>query len=353
MKRNAELDVVRCGMNYMIVLLHAWAAFQYVDRTTIEFKSWTFVLSHLCWLAIPTFFLISGYLFFNKFTMESWPEKLWRRTKRLAVPYLIWNVTFVVFYLALARLVPRLATRVATFGLGTWSGAVSKIISFSVAPIDGPLWFLRTLMYLAILAPILFAVMRIWRGWLAVGLSATWIVCEGVFGLALPLHTVIPGYAVFCFVAGGVLMLNAQDLISVFKSRWWFALGLIACIIRWYLGATSESAMPFIYTCGNLLAVLEAPALIALVANLPVDRVSTNKVYSYLKDMSFFAYAGHFLFCSMFLHTLAPAFAFMTTGKFTVLILIFFCLGVPTMAVVYWLGCRLAPKALRFYDGTL
>ena len=56
-----SLDVVKCTMNYMISLLHAWAAFQYVQWDTVEFWGWTFICSHLCGLAMPTFFMISGY----------------------------------------------------------------------------------------------------------------------------------------------------------------------------------------------------------------------------------------------------------------------------------------------------
>jgi len=351
--RNNKLDVLRCGMNYMIVLLHAWAAYQYVDNTTIEFKSWTFVLSHLCWMAIPTFFLISGYLFFNKFSIANWPDKMWRRVKRLSVPYLIWNVSFVMFYLCMARVFPRLAVRVSCYRLDTWAGALSKIVSLTVAPIDGPLWFLRVLLILAVVSPILFFVMRLCKGAIALLLCALWIGAESYLGLARTLGLTAPSYAIMCFVLGGVLALNAKDLLGSFRSWLWLALGLIACTARWCVGATSYSATTFVYICGNILAVLEAPALIALVAHLSVDALSTNKVYGFLRDMSFFAYAGHFLFCSMFLHTLAPAFAFMTTGKFTVLILIFFCLGVPTMAVVYGLCRCFIPKALCLYDGTL
>ena len=56
LNRISGLDIVRCIMNYMIVLLHAWAAFQYVDCTTWEFYGWTFVCNHLCVMAMPTFF---------------------------------------------------------------------------------------------------------------------------------------------------------------------------------------------------------------------------------------------------------------------------------------------------------
>ena len=104
-----SLDVMKCAMNYMIILLHAWAAFQYVQWNTVEFWSWTFITSHLCGLAMPTFFMISGYLLFQHYCLMKWPKKIQRRVRRLVVPYLVWNSLFVVFYLSLSRIVPRLA----------------------------------------------------------------------------------------------------------------------------------------------------------------------------------------------------------------------------------------------------
>ena len=355
--RDKHVDILRCAMNYMIVVLHAWAAFQYVKWSGIEFIAWDLICNHLMWLAIPAFFMISGYLLFQKFSMASWPNKMIRRVKRLAIPYLAWNIFFVVFYLALAHFVPRLGTRVASFGLDTVGGALSKIVSLTVAPIDGPLWFLRVLFLFSLASPILWWFMRFGKGFVLFGLTVIWCVGEGVLGLTEALHLTIPSYALACFVAGGVVAKNGKEIVATFRSWQWFAIGLAACLVR------AAIAVPRL--CANvepnaavgvglsLLAILEAPALIPLVSHLPVNRIADNRVYSFFKEMSFFAYAGHFLFCSMWLHTSAPFFSWMGTGKMTVLIYIFVVCGIITMGVVYWAGKRLCPKGMKILDGTL
>ncbi|MCQ2367445.1 MAG: acyltransferase [Kiritimatiellae bacterium] len=355
--RNQSLDAARCVMNYMIVILHAWAVFQYVKWDTIEFISWTVICSHLMWLAIPAFFMISGYLLFQKFSLASWPNKMVRRVKRLAVPYFAWNIFFVAFYLALAHFVPRLGTRVASFGLDTIGGAISKIASLTVAPIDGPLWFLRVLFLFALVSPILWWLMCFARGWALFGATVVWCVVEGMLGIAEPLHLTAPAYALSCFVLGGVLARNEKDLVSTFKHWGWFAIGLAACLIRAAisiprLGVHSDTnaAISIIL---SLLAILEAPALISLVSHIRTEGVVKSRVYGFLKEMSFFAYAGHFLFCSMWLHTAAPLLSGMGGGKMTLLILIFVGCGIPTMALVYWLGKRICPRAMKIFDGTL
>lgn len=356
--RNRDLDIARCIMNYMIVVMHAWAAFQYVSWTTCEFTFWTFVCEFVCHSAMPTFFLISGYLLFKDYAWISIGDKFKRRARRLLVPYIVWNVTFVVFYVVACHFVPRLAARVESFGLTTFAGALSKILSLTVPPIDGPLWFLRTLLYLVILSPAIWLGLRFWRGVPFLALLGLWAPGEVICGFQNRTGLVLPAYGVCCFVAGGWLAVYGKDLCGVFRGRAWAILGIAACLIRGFMFAPSFMATshPMWMTCvGNCLLVLEAPTLIALVTLLKLGqrRFFNSGVYLYLKDMSFFAYAGHFLFCSIFLHSIAPKLDFMATGKMTVLVLVFVGLGVPTMALVYGLARKMIPRALRLWDGTL
>lgn len=349
--RSCELDVVRCVANYLIVLLHGWAAFQYVANDTVEFYGWTFVCSHLSWLAIPSFFMISGYLLFRGFSLRVWPNKMNRRIRRLAVPYLAWNLLFVAFYLTMAHFVPRLGQRVATFGLDSFAGAFSKILSLTVGPIDGPLWFLRVLFLFAVASPILWCALRARKGIPVLVLSVAWCVGESALGLTKALHLTAPAYALVCFLLGGVIAENGRDLVDVIGRRWktWLAIGLAACVVRAVLIMKEIPAGAII----SLLACLEAPVLIAAVSRVNVGRIVENRLYITLREMSFFAYAGHFLFCSMWLHTLAPFFPGHWTGKFTILILVFVICGVLTMAAVYWLGKKLCPRVMKVFDGTL
>jgi len=357
-KNDVNINVVRCLMNYMIVVMHAWAAFQYVDRTTVEFAGWTFVCEFLCAMAVPTFFMLSGYLMFQGFALKTLLDKLGRRVKRLAVPYLVWNTTFVLFYLAMARLVPRLATRVVSFGLDTWSGALSKIISVDVAPIDGPLWFLRALIFLSVLSPLFWFGLRFLKGVPLLALALGWGYVEERFGLREYMDCLLPAFAIVCYLIGAWLSVQGRQLVPTFSHWGWLVLGLGACAFRgWWLvpGFMNALVPDWVHLVGTYLRFLEAPALIALVATVGLGqgRFAQSKVYCYLKDMSFFAYAGHFLFCSIFLHSLAPQLDSLSTGKMTVLVLAFVGLGVPVMAIVYGLARRICPRMLRLWDGTL
>lgn len=355
--RSEGLDVVRCLMNYMIVLLHAWAAFQYVDCTTYEFYGWTFVCSHLCAMALPTFFLVSGYLMFQKFSLNVWPNKMARRVKRLLVPYLVWNITFVVIYLNMAKMTPRIAERVAMFGLDSVQGCISKIASLYVAPIDGPLWFLRALLMLSLLAPIMWLLIKCWKGMVLLLVCFLWVGAELLFGLSKTLGNVIPSYGIFCFVLGGVVSVTGKNILEFFNRKKWIVIGLAACVIRAVLlipySVITDAPSRATSFITQYLFVFEAPALIALVAQMKTESMARTKQFVFLKDMSFFAYAGHFLICSSYLHLIAPSLGFMHAFKFTTLILVFVGLGVPTMGVLYWFGKRSVPKLMKLWDGSL
>lgn len=356
-QRSISIDVVRCVSNYLIVLLHAWAAFQYVARSGVEFIAWTAICSHLSWMAIPTLFMISGYLLFAGYDVSKYPSKVCRRVKRLALPYIAWNTLFVIIYFSLAKVIPRLSARVDSFGLDSVSGSLSKIVSFSVAPIDGPLWYLRTVFLLALVSPIVWGVMNVWKGIPILVLCAAWCIIESMLGFVGYLSLTMPAYAIFCFVLGGVFSMRRKGIADVFKSPYWLMIGICACAIRGWimipnlLSNTTATVVEDIVI--SFLSVLEAPALLSLVSRLDVERITASRVYGLFKDMSFFAYAGHFLFCSIWLHSLAPLMGGYWHGKFTVLITIFVVFGTVTMIGVYYVGRKLFPKAIKLFDGTL
>lgn len=91
----------------LIVLFHC---FERVGvETTCSYHNGTYDITRLmfsrgiCEIAVPVFFLISGYLFFRG--MENWNTSVWvnkikRRIKTLLVPYILWNIISVMFFVA-------------------------------------------------------------------------------------------------------------------------------------------------------------------------------------------------------------------------------------------------------------
>ena len=89
-------------------------------------------------VAMPAFFVMSGYLFFanvEQFNKEIFSQKIRRRIKTLLIPYIIWNLL--------------MAVKLKTINL-----------SFFWTPANMPLWFLRDLMIVSLLSPIIYIGVR-------------------------------------------------------------------------------------------------------------------------------------------------------------------------------------------------
>lgn len=356
--RNNELDIVRCVGNYLIVLMHAGAALQYCAIEGAEVDFWTFICGCTTQMALPALFLISGYLLFKNYSISSYSNKLRRRVRRLFVPYVFWNATFVVFYLLCGKFVPRLSTRVASFGLDTFSGAFSKILDLTIHPIDGPLWFLRTLFIFSIASPLFYLLIKSNKKYVRysgfVIVAVLYIVCYFI-GFTDKLLMTYPLYSITLFYLGGLLATSGKTLESLrFKSAYWLIpCGLGLLIISYIVFNPGSEHTPLGATMNELGKLMMTPGLFFIVSKLGQQKLNNSKLFGFAKDMSFFAYAGHFLFCSMIMHTLASQLGGIGNGKATILILAFCLIGVPVMAIIYKVGKRFAPKVMKLYDGTL
>ena len=345
-----QIDVARTVANYAIVLMHAWAAQQSVVVGTWEHQTWDFVCNAITAIVLPALFLISGYLMMRNFQPATYGAKIGRRVKRLLLPYVAWNVTFVVFYLCVYRFVPRMRERVEGFGLTSWQGAFDKVISFLMAPIDMPTWFMRTLMLYALLSLPLWFLLRKWKGVLAYSALAAWFLLTLQWGLGRRLSFTYPFYSILCFTIGAHLSVLDKSPFDVFKSRKWLLLAIIGVIgvfwhgIQWHWSYSPVRDISFMMMLPGLFAA--ASFLCRLASRVPN--------WDFFRKSSFFLYTGHFLFCSCVLHVLAPQLAgWQGPGKLTFLIIVFCTLGVAVNLAAYWLGRKLMGKWFGIWDGSL
>lgn len=358
MERNHTIDIVRCLAVYLIIILHAGsAACQYAVEGTVEYNLWISICNGLCSVALPTLFFISGYLFYKGYRTSVYVSKIKRRVKRLFVPYVMWNTTLVLFFLAAGSLFPRVAERVASYSLDSFSGAFDKILSLTTAPMDGPLWFIRALFIYCVIAPILWPFLRKRVGRYIGILAFVALYATGYGFNKLDLWAMTcPLWGLTIFYLGGLLasVPGGEQRIRWFHSPWWLPLCIAGLAFSVYMTLQNkESFTTMECLWDNISKILMIPSLFYVLSHFDQERISDSKVYLYLKEMSFFAYAGHFLFCSMLIHTLAPKLGFITCGKFTLLVIIFVGLGIPLMAAVYGISRRYFKHVVKLYDGNL
>ena len=105
--------------------------------------------------AVPLFFGISGYLFFNKqdFNVDIYRDKLKKRVKTLLIPYVSWNILYILFNVALLKF------KGESFDVITQIGSIWCMPN-SLFPADPALWFVRDLMLCMVLTPILYIIVK-------------------------------------------------------------------------------------------------------------------------------------------------------------------------------------------------
>jgi len=345
-------DIVRLTANYMIVLMHSWAASQYCAEGSIEFNIWNFICNSFSAAAMPSLFLMSGYLLMSNFSPQMASGKLKRRVKRLLVPLFAWNLFFVVFYLMVARFVPRISARVDSFNLNTFGGILNKIIGLVDRPLDAPLWYLKTVFIYSLFAIPIWWLLRKKKAYLLYLLAVVSLVLSVCTPLGHPMKYSFPAYSIFAFIIGCHLGHSGASVFRLFENKIWLICPLFGSTIvfKWLVSSGGNYAiwrdvgfllmLPLLFTMGSWL--------VKICANC--------RFYPFALKSSFFVYAGHFFFCSIMLHTFAPKILGAFGNGFGVLtgLIIFFCtMGLSVTLLAYKIGKMSMGRWFGIWDGSL
>ena len=111
-------------------------------------------------IAVPIFFILSGYLFYlnTSGTMAGFYIKIQKRARTLLIPFLFWSLFGIAFYFTLQS-IPQTAVfftkeRVADFSFQKW------LLTIFIHPIPYQLWFIRDLMVLVVVSPLLYLAVK-------------------------------------------------------------------------------------------------------------------------------------------------------------------------------------------------
>lgn len=128
-------------------------------------------------IAVPLFFIISGYLFFRSgFMIRTYTDKLRRRVRTLLVPYILWNLLYLIR--TAFRDIPAFSGLSHDTAQANWSlsavlacfwdksrGVFPVPASSYIYPQDFPLWYVRDLMLVVVLAPVFYWMLKRLDGW--------------------------------------------------------------------------------------------------------------------------------------------------------------------------------------------
>lgn len=369
------LDLLRFPLALVVLAVHVFG----VDRTVVYGKDYVFqgmpafdavqnfVFSFLSEYSLSIYFFISGYVFFlgvADFTPQVYGHKLRNRVKTLLIPFIVWNVIAALVELAyfvppLSALRPGLDIADVDFSLRAimqtfWDarhgifGNVYPVTadgSGEVFPQDSPLWFLRVLMVMVLLTPVLHWIVKR-AGFYFVG--AAYLAWTAAYlwgnGIAIEFTT-----ALFPFSFGAYMSINGRDMMATFgKCFKVSAVAYVALSVVQFVSLYEEREM--LYLAAKALA---APAALVFVYNMSAWLLRSNlcRVVPLLASASFFIYVAHYIFVRNVVRVLA--YVVMPESQWAVLavhlsaILLIGC----GLLGVFWLMQRYTPRLLKFVAG--
>lgn len=151
---------LRFPLIFLIILLHSYSVLKLEGDHTLYFKT-IYPLS--LWLGetgVPAFFFISGFLFYS--SKKSYTQKIRTRFRTLLVPYILWN--FIILSLYITSYIIGYPQEINGRNISNfnfidyirlfWDRGIYDNGNF--VPLLCPLWYIRNLMFMSIISPLLY-----------------------------------------------------------------------------------------------------------------------------------------------------------------------------------------------------
>lgn len=339
------ISTVKCLLVILVVFIHVLPDNNPpLDSSSSGAFLYSFVselISHnISRIAVPCFFVFSGYFFYYSFDGRlsiNWLKNKWRkRTRTLLIPYLTWNILLIVIIL--------IKNNILCFG-GIKDDFSCQLQDAGIygalwgLPINIPLWYMRDLLCLSIIAPLLLFLFK-------------YLKCFGLILLAIPYYLMIesgiPGFgtvSLLFFGIGAFMSLNRINIISFFKN---FEVPAYCIALILLLTATFLSGTDLHEPIIRLFIPFGIISIINIVGRFKEQALENG---AKLCSCSFFIYAAHWIYVRNWSFGLSSRifndtiFGHFFTYFFSSTITILFC------AAVFFLMKRCTPKILKVLNG--
>lgn len=170
---------LRFPLIFFIILLHCYSVQKMEGNHNLYFK---FIYPFSLWLGetgVPAFFFISGFLFFT--SKKSYSQKIKNRIRTLLIPYILWNLIILSFYLTsyFAGYPQNINGRIiSSYGFIDYLRLFWDRGSYdngNFVPLLCPLWYIRNLMIMTVISPLLYLIIRYVRAVFLVSIAAWWL----------------------------------------------------------------------------------------------------------------------------------------------------------------------------------
>lgn len=199
------------------------------------------VADNLAGIAVPLFFLFSGYLFFYKlkeWNLQVYKQKMKKRLVSLVLPYMLFNLLAVIGLIVNSTLI----NHNLMLNLHSWlgdgkflrifwnmhvTGGMNSTLGYHIpmdTPINVPLWFIRDLIMVSACTPLIYWLISKFGRWVVIVLGVCFVAYIG-----LPINGFRPN-ACFFFTFGAYLSINKHTLAeTLYPHR--YTIGVLALLL--------------------------------------------------------------------------------------------------------------------------
>lgn len=347
------IGVLRFPLMMCVVLIHVdifnldnHLFVNILDRYLVE----SFVI-----IAVPLFFFISGFLFFigvDRFGSVEYLVKTKKRIIRLGIPFLLWGV--------LALVIKYISYRFGCEDVAYMFDHPLKWIYLVVwKPINYPLWFIRDLIFIILISPVIYFLIKRLRFVFVLLVGMAWLCWHKnifeLFGIELYLRSQnifdvdgLDFVSLFFFSFGAWFALEGRDFTLDFKRLFSIAIVLyVGCTVCKFVVVDEYCAEIF-----NRLAILFG-LMSAVVIVYELVRTGKVKRNMFLESGSQFIYYYHAIFIMYYIKVLYHLGLLHTDSSF-VYSLVY--LSVPIITILlglglYKVGMRWCPKVMKIALG--
>ena len=341
---SAAITWLRFPLIFLIIMLHCYS----VQRLEGDHETYFKVLYPFSlWLGetgVPGFFFISGYFFF--LSHKNYGQKLKDRVYTLLIPYLLWNLLLLLFYLiayAFGHPLVIFKTSIAEYDWIDFLRVFWDRGEFDFgnsAPLLCPLWYIRNLLIMSVLSPILYYLIKYVREVFLIAVATWWMMTNN--------NAFTPQTILFFCLGGYFSIFNINPLKFVMERKGLFI--TLTCIFAMAdIFVHVANGTPFNLMIHRMSLIFNIPALLILADWM--NKKGHNKSTTFFSQAAFIVFCIHYPIVLILRKVCLTVFADAT--DIVHIPLYFVCVILTTVLSIgfYWMLNRYFPKIKTILSG--
>lgn len=290
------ISPINLFMTVMVVMVHAYNAAEYGipysggDCLVLVMED--IVSQGIAHLAVPVFFFISGFHFFNNLEKKVIVKKIGRRMKTLLPPYFSWNILYYLFFV-ICTCIPAIANMLNSVSINiSFIGLLEAAFLYKNNYI---MWYIYQLILYVLLTPIIYKIVSSKISCIATtsllfaAYSLNYLEIPNL-SLITPFIGLYPDMLLY-FILGCIAGRQLSSInININKKLWLFT--LFGAVLIWLINRNGYKMWR--YNSLNMIFILFGIATIFLfVCTRNQEFRWKNKILSWVANNTFFIFAFH------------------------------------------------------------